>query len=85
MTKRSLAAQLRHHAVQQGDFSVREMGDDEIFEKCTRFSCGTYHATGETFDRLIESSLDEKRFRATWNGLNGSAKIRSEFTQEDGP
>jgi hypothetical protein len=56
MIKRSLAAQLRYHAVQQGDFSVIEMDDDEILEKYTRCSCGEYHVTGQT-DRLIESSL----------------------------
>ncbi len=72
MTKRSLAAQLRNHAVQQGDFSVTEMGDDEILEKYTRCSCGANHVTEQTLDRLVESSLDEKHFRATWNDLNGS-------------
>jgi hypothetical protein len=72
MTKRSLAAQLRHHAVQQGDFSVTEMRDDEILKKYTRCSCGAYHVTGETLDRLIESGLDEEHFRAMWNDLNGS-------------
>ena len=48
------------------------MDDDEILKKCTRCSCGEYHATGETLDRLVESSLDEEDFRAMWNDLNGS-------------
>jgi hypothetical protein len=40
------------------------MRDDEILTKYTRCSCGAYHVTGETLDRLIESSLDEEHFRA---------------------
>jgi hypothetical protein len=54
MTKHSLAAQLRYHAVQQGDFSVTEMDDDEMLKKYTRCSCSAYHATGETLDRLTD-------------------------------
>jgi hypothetical protein len=73
MTKRSLAAQLRNHAVQKGDFSVTEMDDDAVLTKYTCCSaCGAYHVTGETLDRLIESSLDEKDFRTLWNDRNGS-------------
>ena len=71
MTKCSLAAQLRNHAVQKGDFSVTEMDDDAVLTKYTRCSaCGEHHVIGQTLDRLIESSLDEKDFRSLWNDLN---------------
>ena len=73
MTKRSLAAQLRNHAVQKGDFSVTELDDDAVLTKYTCCSaCGAGHVTGEALDRLIESSLDEEDFRTRWNDLNGS-------------
>ena len=71
MTKRSLAAQLRNHAVQKGDYYVTEMDDDAVLTKYTCCSCGANHVTGQTLDRLIECSLDEKHFRAMWNDLNG--------------
>ena len=73
MTKRSLAAQLRNHAVQKGDFSVTELDDDAVLTKYTCCSaCGAGHVTGEALDRLIESSLDEEDFRTRWNDRNGS-------------
>jgi hypothetical protein len=73
MTKRSLAAQLRYHAVQKGDFSVTEMDDDAMLSRYTRCSaCGAHHVAGETLDCLIERSLDEKHFQTMWNDLNGS-------------
>jgi hypothetical protein len=72
MTKQLLGAQLRAHAVQEGDFSATELDDDLILMKYTRCSaCGAHHVTGETLDRLIESSIDEEQFRASSNELNG--------------
>jgi hypothetical protein len=59
MTKHSLAAQLRHHGIRQGDFSVIDMDDDAVLKKYT----GAY-VTEETLNRLIESSMDEEHFRA---------------------
>lgn len=68
MTKGSLAAQLRHHGIRQGDFSVIDMDDDAILKKFA----GAY-VTKETLNRLIESSLDEEHFRSMcpkicWDG-----------------
>jgi hypothetical protein len=81
MTKRSLVAQLRYHAVPQGDFSVTEMDDNAILKKYSG-AC----VTNGALNRLIEISLDHEHLRALWKDLNGSlAKIRSEFTQLDGP
>jgi hypothetical protein len=48
------------------------MYDDEILEKYTRCSCGTYHVTHQSLNRLIESTLDEKNFQSMCNDLNGS-------------
>jgi hypothetical protein len=59
MTKGSLAAQLRHRGIRQGDFSVIDMNDDAILKKYA----GAY-VTKETLNRLIESSLDEEHFRS---------------------
>jgi hypothetical protein len=59
MTKGSLAAQLRHHGIRRGDFSVIDMNDDAILKKYA----GAY-VTEETLNSLIESSLDEEHFRS---------------------
>jgi hypothetical protein len=64
--KRSLGAQLRYHGIQQGDFSVSEMDDDQVLDRYTRYWCGAYHVTGPALIDLMERSLDERQFRFQW-------------------